>query len=78
MEATKQGKVSNSKAEGAFISTGFSNWKDATVKFRKHQDSDCHKEAVERHVTLPKQTHDIGETLSAAHSEERKKTENNF
>jgi len=25
-------------------------WKDATSKFRKHEASDCHREAVERHV----------------------------
>ena len=50
---------------------GFSNWKDATSKFRKHQDSDCHKEAVERSVKLPQETKDIGEVLSVAHSEEK-------
>ncbi|WAR05842.1 ZMYM1-like protein, partial [Mya arenaria] len=36
-----------------------------------YEQSDCHKEAVERHVTLPARTKDIGETLSAAHSEEK-------
>ena len=71
MVAAKEGKISNSKAEGSFISTGFSNWKDATSKFRKHQDSDCHKEAVERSVKLPRETKDIGEVLSAAHTEEK-------
>ncbi|XP_053374024.1 zinc finger MYM-type protein 1-like [Mercenaria mercenaria] len=72
MSAMKEGKIANSKAESAFVSAGFCNWKDATTKYRKHQQSECHKEAVERHVTLPKQTKDIGETLSAAHSEEKK------
>ncbi|XP_053398113.1 zinc finger MYM-type protein 1-like [Mercenaria mercenaria] len=65
------GKVANSKAETAFISTGFSNWKDATKKFKKHENSECHKEAVERSITLPKQTKDIGETLSSAHAQEK-------
>ncbi|XP_056010850.1 uncharacterized protein LOC130046401 [Ostrea edulis] len=56
MGAAKEGNISNSKAEGSFISTGYNNWKDATSKFRKHQDSDCHKESVERKVRLPRET----------------------
>ncbi|XP_048731003.1 uncharacterized protein LOC125648123 isoform X3 [Ostrea edulis] len=71
MGAAKEGKISNSKVGGSFISTSFSNWKDATSKFRKHQDSDFHKESVERKVKLPRETKDIGEVLSAAHSEEK-------
>lgn len=71
MAAAKEGKISNSKIDGSFLSTGFCNWKDATSKFRKHQDSDCHKEAVERKLKLPRETKDIGEVLSAAHSEEK-------
>lgn len=34
--------------EKAFISDGFKNWKKATLKFREHDNSDCHREAVER------------------------------
>ncbi|WAQ94137.1 hypothetical protein MAR_006608 [Mya arenaria] len=45
----KGGKVGNTKVESRFISTGFTNWRDATKTFRKHEQSDCHKEAVERH-----------------------------
>ena len=37
----------------SFISTGFSNWKDATAKFNKHQASRCHQEAVLKTITLP-------------------------
>eukprot|EP00105_Crassostrea_gigas_P017526 XP_011435339.1 PREDICTED: zinc finger MYM-type protein 1-like [Crassostrea gigas] len=59
MATAKEGKISNSKLDGSFLSTGFSNWKDATSKFRKHQDSDCHKEAVERKLKLPRETKDI-------------------
>ena len=33
-----------------------------------HQSSGCHREAVERAITLPKVTKDIGELLSEAHS----------
>ena len=35
-----------SNSEAAFITAVFSNWKDAFVKFLKHQSSSCHKEAV--------------------------------
>ena len=34
------------KAESAFTSEGFQNWKDATRGFRKHESSHAHKEAV--------------------------------
>jgi len=30
-----------------FVSSGFSNWKDVTVSFKKHQLSTCHCEAVD-------------------------------
>lgn len=43
----------SSNADSAFISTGFSNWKDATVKFANHASSKCHKEAVPKTITLP-------------------------
>ena len=46
------------------LTEGFSNWKDATVSFRHHKTSHCHKEVVERMLTLPATTHDIVEMLS--------------
>ena len=54
--------------DGAFISTGFSNWKDAIISFRKHECSNCHKEALEKMVTLAATTRDIDEMLSGQHS----------
>ncbi|KAH3790855.1 hypothetical protein DPMN_169063 [Dreissena polymorpha] len=74
MAAKKMGKIDNTKVDGSFISDGFSNLKQGPVKFRKHDGSDYHKEAVERLVTLPATTSDVGETLSAGHAKE--KTEN--
>ena len=29
------------------VTKGYSNWKDATVAFNKHEGSNCHREAVE-------------------------------
>ena len=57
--------------DSAFICTGFSNWKDATVSFAHHTDSTTHKTAVELVITLPKTTGDVGELLSSAHAAEK-------
>ena len=60
--------------DSAFISTGFSNWKDATVSFANHTDWTTHTTAVELVLTLPKTTGDVGELLSSAHAAERSQT----
>ena len=57
--------------DGAFISNGFVNWKDATVSFRKHELSECHCAATEAMISLPGHVVDIGESLSKQHSEEK-------
>lgn len=71
VKAYKEGKLSGKSSDAAFVSTGFTNWKDACVKFRTHDSSNSHKEAVEKMVTLPSTTRDIGESLSAAHKMEK-------
>ena len=43
------------------LTKGFSNWKDTTISFRHHKTSQCHNEAVERMLTAPATTRDIGE-----------------
>ena len=53
------------------MTKGFSNWKDATIAFKKHVQSKCHAEAVKVVVTLPKTTKDVGEQLSRAHRMEK-------
>ena len=57
--------------EPTFISTGFSNWKDATAKFSKYECSLCHKDSVLKRITLPATTSDIGEMLSSQLAKER-------
>ena len=47
------------------------NWKEATVRFPKHEESNCHKEAMLQTVTLPATTRDIGESLSSQFAAER-------
>ena len=60
-----------SKMDGAFVPIGFNNWKNATVSFRKHECSGCHRAAIELVVTIPAQVKVIGESLSKRHSEEK-------
>ncbi len=73
MKASREGKfLTSSKREPAFISRGFSYWKEATVAFGKHQVSQCHWEANEALVVLPKQIRgNIGEVLSTEHKKEQ-------
>ena len=72
MRASEEGKfLTSSKREPAFISKGFTYWKEATSAFRKRQESDCHRDANEAVVVLPKQTGDIGELLSSGHWKEK-------
>ncbi|KAH3881866.1 hypothetical protein DPMN_005793 [Dreissena polymorpha] len=71
MATKKLGKIGNTKVDGSFISDGFFKWKAGTEKFRKHDESECHKKAVERLVTLSATTRDVGEVLSAGHAKEK-------
>ena len=36
----------STKKQDAFLSAGVCYWKDALKKFRSHQKSECHREAV--------------------------------
>ena len=69
VSALKQKKM-ESNAEPSFISSGYSNWKDATVAFKKHQLSACYHKAVDV-ITIPSTTRDIGEQLSQIHRQEK-------
>ena len=55
------------------MTKGFSNWKDGTVCFKKPALSKSHLEAVEKVITLPQTTQDVGEQLSKAHMLEKQK-----
>lgn len=54
---------------------GFSNWKNALQKFKKHQSSIAHHEAVDPVEKIPRTTKDVGEMLSGVHAEQKLKTE---
>ncbi|KAL5004567.1 hypothetical protein ScPMuIL_018023 [Solemya velum] len=55
---TTQSKLSSGCAEKTFTTKGFSNWKDAQSSFK---NMNCHTEATERLVILPKTTRDNDE-----------------
>jgi len=55
-------------SEQSFVIKGFTNWKDATRVFVKHESSDFHKQAV---AALAKKA-DIGEMLSKQHALEKR------
>ena len=57
--------------EKSFISTGFSYWKDAVSKFKKHESSQCHKDAVLKTISLPSTSKDVGEMLAKQQASER-------
>ena len=69
-QASKEKKLSNSKYEPTFISKGYCNWKEAREAFRSHTSTECHKESIERVVTLTETTSDIGESLSSSYANE--------
>ncbi|XP_072023399.1 zinc finger MYM-type protein 1-like [Amphiura filiformis] len=70
-KAYKEKKLYAPTAESNFITKGFHNWKDATIKFGNHEGTGCHTDAVLKVVTLPQTTSDIGETLSHKHATEK-------
>ena len=62
---------SSTRADLAFVTHGFHNWKNATIAFRNHKQSACHAEAVETMVTIPSTVPDVGEILSQQHASEK-------
>lgn len=58
-------KFSN-RIEPSFLSSGFKDWNDATRRFKGHQSSDLHKEAVIKLTAQP-----IDESLSKAVKEQK-------
>ncbi len=71
MQAIKQKKMSEKRADNAFITRGYHNWKDAVVAFKKHEESVCHKEATDVMLIIPSQHRDCGEMLSGGLAREK-------
>ena len=72
MQARSQNKLNWSlNMDLVFLTTGFSNWKDATRKFAQHESSMCRTESVLKMLALPTSTPNIAEPLSAQTLKER-------
>ena len=71
--ATKTGKMKlgGNMKDSIFLFGGFSNCKDATVRFAKHEKTMTHKTAVDLIVMLPRTARDVGEMLSSADAAEK-------
>ena len=65
-------KLTGNAKESAFIYGGFSNWKDSTRYFNKHETSVTHKAAVDVVVAIPRICGDVGSMLSAAYVLEKR------
>jgi len=55
------------------VCKGYSNWKDTTLRFRNHELSASHREAVDMIVHLPTTTQHIGQLLSRQYASETAK-----
>ena len=70
--------LTSTKREQAFISRGFTYWKETTTAFKKHMSSDCHCDTVEALIVLPKCAKDIEELQSAQQATEKAKNRKMF
>ena len=56
------------REENSFIKTEYTNWKHAgsTEKgFDKHESSNCHQQAIQRLMEIPKSTEDVSEMVKS-------------
>ena len=72
MKAIKEKKLKTGKMDACFISSGYTNWKDATCAFKRREASDAHNAAIAAIATIPKTTKDIGTALSEGYKREVK------
>lgn len=70
-KAMKEKKIRSINVDSTYISSGFTNWKDATSNFKKHEVTESHRAAVEAIIVLPATTRNVGELLSEKHMKEK-------
>ena len=71
VHASQSGLLTTRNSEPSFIKSGFQNWKEAMRVMSNHEVTSCHKEAVEKLITLPQTTHDVGELLHSQLTRDR-------
>ena len=58
----------------AFISSGYTYWKESTTAFKRHETSACHREANKAVIVLPQQIHgDTRKLLNQKHCDQKVK-----
>ena len=70
--------LASTKRDPAFISRSYTYWKEATSAFKKHMSSECHREAVESPINLPRCTKDVAELQNAEHAAEKARNRRMF
>ena len=70
VRAVNSNRMTVGQSDAAFITKGFSNWKDGTIAFKNHEVSSCHKEALQVIVVIPSSCPDVGAMLSRHYSDE--------
>ena len=78
VHAVKSKLLFNSKTDPAFITTGFQSWKDALRGFSKHQGSNCHKEAMQKLVSVSDTSGHVDELFSSQIASDRKSNRENL
>lgn len=63
--------LASTKRDPAFVTAGFTYWKEAVTAFKKHMKSVCHQKAMNAVKILPRQVQDIGELLDASTQNEK-------
>ena len=78
VRAAKSKLLFNTKTDPAFITTGFQSWKDALRGFSKHQASYCHKEAMQKLVSVSDTSGHVDEPFSSQIASDRKSKKENL
>ena len=71
VKALQSKRMTAKRVDPSFVQKGFSYWKDATIAFKKHESSECHKEAVQVMISLPATCPHVGEMLSSQHAQQK-------
>lgn len=67
----KKNFLASRKRDPAFITKGFTYWKEAISAFKKHLSTDCHREATQVVIFQPKDIRTIDEMLNEQHKIEK-------
>lgn len=60
------------RADPSFVQRGFRFRRDATIAFKKHEKSDCHREAVLVSIVLPRTCQDVDEMILSERAQTKK------